>query len=86
MRILALSMLLGLLPALAPAADLVNRDGRSYDLKIHDAGTTHTSISGNTTRMGVCRACRLEVEGVGEIEVTEQDSRVTIKDGQFEKE
>ncbi len=86
MRTLPLAMSLLLSPLAVSAADLVNRDSQKYDIKIHDAGTTITSISGNTTRMGVCRSCTLEVSGIGEIEITEMDSRVTIKNGELSKE
>ncbi|OIO55883.1 MAG: hypothetical protein COX57_11990 [Alphaproteobacteria bacterium CG_4_10_14_0_2_um_filter_63_37] len=68
------------------AADLVNKDSRSYNIKIHDGGTTSGSISGNTTRNSICWSCTLEVEGVGEIDITDSDSRVIIRDGQLEKE
>ncbi|HOP65236.1 MAG TPA: hypothetical protein PK358_01950 [Spirochaetota bacterium] len=33
-------------------ADLVNRDSRGYQIEVRMGGTTHSSISGNTTQMG----------------------------------
>jgi hypothetical protein len=36
--------------------------------------------------MSVCSSCRLEVVGVGEIEVESGDSRVVIESGSLRKE
>lgn len=68
------------------AADLVNQDGRSYAVKIHDVGTTNSSIGANTTQTGICSACRIEVEGAGSVEITSSDRRVTISGGSLSKE
>lgn len=68
------------------AADLINRDSRSYDVKIMDVGTTHSSISSNTHRTSVCSSCEIEVVGVGSIRVESGDDKVIIKDGSLSKE
>ncbi len=34
------------------AANLVNKDSRSYKIEVKTVGTTHTSISSNTTSSG----------------------------------
>ncbi len=82
-----LSLLCALaLPFAATAADLANRDSQSYDVKVHDVGTTHSSIGGNTTQMSVCSSCRIEVVGVGEIQVESGDSVVVIESGSLRKE
>jgi len=87
MRIQSLLFAVTLLPFAAVAADLQNRDSQSYDVKIHDGGsTTHSSISGNTYQNSVCSSCRLEVVGVGEIEVESGDSRVVIQNSSLSKE
>lgn len=75
-----------LFPCAAFAADLENKDSQSYDVKIYDVGTVHSSIGGNTMRTSVCSSCRIEVVGVGEIEVESGDSRVIIQGGQLSKE
>ncbi len=73
----------------APAAiavDLVNKDGQSYDVKIHDGPTTtHSSISGNTTQSSVCSDCKLEVVGVGTVEASGSDT-VVIENGSVRKD
>ncbi len=84
-RTLALLSALAL-PFTATAADLANRDSQSYDVKIHDIGTTHSSIGGNTTQMSVCSSCRIEVVGVGEIQVESGDGVVVIESGSLRKE
>ncbi len=85
MRILPI-LLLGACAVTAQAAELSNRDSRSYDLKIYNGGTTSTSISSNTTRSSICSECKLEIEGIGEVEVTSADNRIIIKGGQIERE
>jgi len=87
MRALSLVLSIALFSSAGFAADLQNRDSKSYDVKIHDGGsTTHSSIGGNTYRNSVCSSCRLEVVGVGEIDVESGDSRVTIQNGSLSKE
>lgn len=73
-------------PCAAMAADLVNQDDREYKVRIHDVGTTHSSIGGNTTQTSVCGSCRIEVEGAGSVEVSSGDSRVVISGGSVSKE
>ena len=87
MRIKTLLLATAILPFTALAADLQNRDSQSYEVKIHDgASTSHSSISSNTYRNSVCSSCRIEVVGVGEVEVESGDSRVTIQNGSLSKE
>lgn len=87
MRIHTLLLAAALLPFAAFAADLQNRDSQSYEVKIHDGGsTTHSSIGSNTIRTSICSACRIEVVGAGEIEVESGDTRVTIENGALSKE
>lgn len=86
MRLIIPTLLATLVPLAVSAADLSNRDSQSYDMKIHNGGTTHTSISGNTTRSSVCTECKLEIIGVGTIEVSSSDSRILIKDGTLSRE
>ncbi|MGF1627727.1 MAG: hypothetical protein ACFCVH_22835 [Alphaproteobacteria bacterium] len=81
---LALLALCVVSPALA--ADLRNRDDVAYDIRIHDYATTHSSIEGNTTRLGVCTTCRLEVVGIGEVEVDESVDAVVIENGELRTE
>ncbi len=69
----------------AYAVDLVNKDSGTYEVKIHDVGTTHSSISGNTTRTSVCSDCKIEVVGVGEVEASGSET-VIIENGQLRKE
>lgn len=69
--------------SVALAADLENHDDVSYDVKIHDGATTHTSISSNTTRISVCSSCTIEVVGIGEIEVDGSVDAVIIEDGEI---
>lgn len=73
--------------ATANAGSLINKDSTSYDVAIScGGGTTKTSISGGTTKSGALRSsaskCEVEVEGVGEIEVSGSDD-VIIKDGKL---
>ena len=72
----------------ASATDLINKDSESYDIAVNSGGgTSRTSISGKTTKSGVCSSsastCKIEVEGVGEIEVSGSED-VIIKDGELE--
>ena len=86
MRIYTLIGACALLPFSAFSADLVNQDSKSYEVKIHDVGTTHSSISSNTTRTSICGSCRIEVVGVGDIQIESSDNRLIIKNGALIKE
>ena len=71
---------------MAFSVDLVNKDSKTYNIKIKSSSsTTSTSISGNTTKMNVCSDCTIVVEGVGEIEASDSDE-IIIKDGKLTKE
>lgn len=69
----------------ALAVDLVNKDSQSYDVKIHSVGTTHTSISGSTTRISICSDCEIEVVNVGKVQAS-GDEKVVIENGSLKKE
>lgn len=63
------------------AADLKNEDSKSYEVKVHEGGaTTHTSISGNTTKYSITSDGKIEVVGVGAI-AAQGAVVVVIKDG-----
>ena len=71
------------------AGSLINKDSTSYDIAIScGGGTNKTSISGGTTKSGIlsssASSCTVEVDGVGEIEVSGSDD-VVIKNGKLEK-
>ena len=67
------------------AADLKNEDGKRYEVKVHDGGTTrNTWIDGGSTILSICSGCEIEVVGVGKIKVSGSDT-VTIKDGKLIK-
>ncbi len=68
--------------AAAMAADLENHDDVSYDIRIIDGATTHTSISSNTTRVSVCSSCTIEIDGIGAVEVDSSVDAVIIEDGE----
>ncbi len=65
----------------AYAGSLINKDDRSYDLKITcSGGTGHTSIGSRTTQSGrVRKGCVIELNGAKY--KVEGDGNVTIKDG-----
>lgn len=72
------------------AGSLINKDSNSYDITINcGSGTSKMSISGGTTKSGILRSsastCEVDVEGVGEIEVSGADD-VVIKNGRLSKE
>jgi hypothetical protein len=70
----------------ALAVDLVNKDGKKYEVKIHSgASTTNSSIEGGTTKLSICSDCKIEVVGVGEVDAEGSD-KVIIKDGSLTKE
>ncbi len=71
------------------AGSLINKDSSSYDISVNcGSGTSKTSISGGTTKSGILRSsastCEVEVDGVGEIEVSGSDD-VVIKNGKLSK-
>lgn len=85
-RIAVVAVLLVFVAGNAFAVDLVNKDSKKYDVKIHSgASTTSSSIESNTTMMSVCSECKIEVVGVGEMEASGSD-KVIIKDGKLDKE
>jgi len=68
------------------AVDLVNRDDKIYDVKIHrGAVTTSSTISGNMTQVNICPDCEIEVEGVGKITASGSE-KVVIHNGSLAKE
>ncbi len=67
------------------AVDLVNKDSQKYEVKIHDVGTTNSSIEGNTTKVSVCSDCEIEVVGVGSMKASGSE-KIIIKDGKLSKE
>lgn len=70
----------------AHAGSLINKDSSSYDIAVKTSGgTNRTSISGNTTKSGICSSsCTIEVSGVGKIELGSGDDAI-IKNGRLEK-
>ncbi len=66
-------------------ADLRNEDGKRYEVKVHDGGTTrNTWIDGNSTALSICSSCEIEVVGIGRVKVRGSD-KVTIKNGKLVK-
>ena len=90
MKTLALATAaLAFVAAPAAATSLINKDSTSYDIAVSSGGgTMKTSINGKTTKSGVCSSsastCKIEVEGVGYIEVSGSDD-VVIEDGDLER-
>jgi hypothetical protein len=71
---------------LSLAADLRNEDGKRYEVKVYDGGTTrNTWIDGNSTTMSICSSCEVEVVGVGRIKISGSD-KLTIKGGKLVKQ
>lgn len=67
-------------------ADLKNEDGKRYEVKVHDGGTTrNTWIDGNSTILSICSSCEVEVVGVGKMRVSGSD-KVSIKNGKLVKQ
>jgi hypothetical protein len=66
------------------AANLVNKDSKKYDLEVScGAGTTHTSISSNTTQMGGAgKGCTIKIKGGASIKASGSKD-VVIKDGRL---
>ena len=66
------------------SADLVNKDSRSYDIAIEQTGTTHTSISGNTTQMGGAPdGATIIIKDTGSSIKVSGSSDVIIRDGKL---
>lgn len=70
----------------ASAGSLINKDSSSYDIAVKSSGgTMRTSISGGTTKSGICSSsCTISVSGVGDIDLGSSDDAV-IKNGKIEK-
>lgn len=69
----------------AMPADLKNEDGKRYEVKVHDGGTTrNTWIDGNSTVLSICSSCEIEVVGVGKMRVSSSD-KLIIKNGKLSK-
>jgi hypothetical protein len=78
---LSLVLMLG-----AFAADLRNEDGKRYEVKVHEGSTTrNTWIDGNSTVIGICSSCEVEVVGIGKVKISGSD-RLVIKDGKLLKQ
>lgn len=71
-----------LLSGTAMAVDLINKDSQTYAIKVKTGSSTMSaSISGGTTKGGICSdACTIIVEDVGEVDA-EGDDNVIIEDG-----
>lgn len=67
------------------ATDLVNKDGKKYEVKVHEGvGTTNITIDGSNTRAGICsRECTIEVAGAGAVKITGKEKSVTIENGKL---
>ena len=69
----------------AMPADLKNEDGKRYEVKVHDGGTTrNTWIDGNSTVLSICSSCEIEVVGVGKMRVSGSE-KLIIKNGKLSK-
>ncbi len=67
-------------------ADLRNEDGKRYEVKVHDGGTTrNTWIDGNSTIVSICSSCEVEVVGVGKMRISGSD-KLSIKNGKLIKQ
>ena len=67
------------------AGDLVNKDAAKYDLEVScgAGGTTHTSISGNTTQSGRAgKGCTIKIKGGDSIKAS-GNKDVIIKNGKL---
>ena len=69
------------------AGDLINQDSKKYDLEISQgAGTTHTSITGNTNASGQARkGSKIKIKDTGSTITVDFDGDVIIKNGQLKK-
>lgn len=79
----AVVLMLGTVAAMP--ADLKNEDGKRYEVKVHDGGTTrNTWIDGNSTVLSICSSCEIEVVGIGKMRVSGSD-KLIIKNGKLSK-
>jgi hypothetical protein len=68
------------------SADLRNEDGKRYEVKVHDGGTTrNTWIDGNSTILSICSSCEVEVVGIGKMRVSGSE-KLTIRSGKLVKQ
>jgi len=80
----AIALLLGVSSNII-AADLRNEDGKRYEVKVYDGGTTrNTWIDGNSTTQSICSSCEVEVVGVGRMKISGSD-KLTIRGGKLIK-
>jgi hypothetical protein len=81
--IIALFLTLASITALS--ADLRNEDGKRYEVKVHDGGTTlNTWIEANATTLSICGSCEVEVVGVGRMKIS-GSGKLSIKGGKLIK-
>jgi|GEM_PF-5636525 len=74
---------LWLAPILVSAVDLKNEDGKTYQVKVHEgASTTHTSISGGSTRVNLTKEGTVEIIGAGTFRASGL-KRVVIREGRL---
>ncbi|TAL31521.1 MAG: hypothetical protein EPN93_17150 [Spirochaetes bacterium] len=83
-RLAMAALILTLAGVSAWAVDLKNEDSQTYTVRIHETGTTHTSIGSSTTMASICSSCEIEVEGVGSVRASGGET-VVIKDGALSK-
>lgn len=88
MKTLIATLVISLLALPIGATSLINKDSESYDIAVSSGGgTMRASISGRTTKSGICASsastCTITVEGVGEIEVSGSED-VIIENGALE--
>lgn len=70
----------------AIAVDLVNRDSKSYEVRVTSNGKSFdTSIDAATVINNICSSsCRIEVKGVDSIQAT-QNQTVVIENGSLKR-
>lgn len=70
------------------AGDLKNEGSRSFQIEIIEgASTTHSSISGGTTRINICQSCIIRVVETGaETELEPDDTAIITEHGGLKKE
>ena len=85
-KILIATGLMILPSMLALTADLRNEDGKRFEVKVYDGGTTrNTWIDANSTTLSICSSCEVEVVGVGRMKIGGSD-KLTIKGGKLIKQ
>ena len=87
MKCIVLALTAALIALPATAGSLINKDSSSYDIVVKKSGgTVRTSIGSRTTKSGICSSsCTIEVDGVGEIDLSSGDDAI-IKNGRLEKD